>query len=121
MKLSSDSHRQLHRLLILGLVIALSAGACSTTNRRVIKNPELNHYDRQSGQYTNLFRAKYGKLEETEFDRIDFRQPHEKGVRKYAFLSDPRGDIDRTKAMIHLNILLLPIFLCFNLLLTTFK
>jgi len=29
-------------------------------------------------------------------DNIDFRKPHEKGARKYAFLSNPKGDIDRT-------------------------
>ena len=97
MNLSSSSHRKLHKLSVLCLAVAFATCACTTTNRRVIKNPELNHYDRQSGQYANLFPAKYGKLEETEFDAIDFRQPHEKGVRTYAFLSDPRGDIDRTK------------------------
>jgi N-acyl-phosphatidylethanolamine-hydrolysing phospholipase D len=85
------------KLSVLYLAIAFAAAACTTANRRVIKNPKLNHYDRQSGQYVNLFPAKYGYLEETEFDRIDFRRPHEKGVRHYAFLSNPKGDIDRTK------------------------
>jgi L-ascorbate metabolism protein UlaG (beta-lactamase superfamily) len=47
--------------------------------------------------YQNLFPPKYGYLEETEFDRIDFRKPHEKGVKEYSILSDPRGDIDRTR------------------------
>jgi L-ascorbate metabolism protein UlaG (beta-lactamase superfamily) len=63
----------------------------------VIKNPEINSWNAEQRRYVNLFQPQYGKLEETEFDSIDFRQPHEKGVRKYAFLSDPRGDIDRTK------------------------
>ena len=86
-----------HGFAVLCLTVALAAGACTTTNRRVIKNPELNHYNWQQRQYENLFPAKYSYLEETEYGTIDFRQPHEKGVRKYAFLSDPRGDIDRTK------------------------
>jgi N-acyl-phosphatidylethanolamine-hydrolysing phospholipase D len=97
MKLSTSSYRHIHKLSVLCLALALFCGACSTTNRRIIRNPELDHYDRQSGQYENLFPSKYRHLEQTEFDGIDFRQPHEKGVRKYAFLSDPKGDIDRTK------------------------
>jgi L-ascorbate metabolism protein UlaG (beta-lactamase superfamily) len=47
--------------------------------------------------YKNLFPPKYGYLEETEFDRVDFRKPHEKGVKEYALVTDPKGDIDRTK------------------------
>ncbi|MGD9045598.1 MAG: MBL fold metallo-hydrolase [Desulfobacterales bacterium] len=47
--------------------------------------------------YKNLFPPKYGYLEETEFDEIDFRKPHEKGVKEYSFVTDPKGDIDRTK------------------------
>ena len=89
--------RQTRNLPILCLAVLFALGACTTTERRVLKNPKLNHYDWQRQRYTNLFPAKYGYLEETEFDSIDFRKPHEKGVRKYAFLSDPRGDIDRTK------------------------
>ena len=89
--------RHHHWLVVLLLAVLFGVGACTSSGRRVIKNQNLNHYDYQSGQYVNLFPAKYGYLEESEFDSIDFRQPHERGVRKYAFLSDPRGDIDRTK------------------------
>ena len=45
----------------------------------------------------NLFPPKYHGNEKTDFDNIDFRKPHEKGSRKYRLLSDPDGDIDRTK------------------------
>ena len=79
------------------LLLIITIAACSTPERRVIKNPEMNSWNAEQRRYVNLFQPQYGKLEETEFDSIDFRQPHEKGVRKYAFLSDPRGDIDRTK------------------------
>ena len=70
--------------------------ACST-NRRIIKNPELDDWDGERMRYKNLFPPKYGYLEETEYDSIDFREPHEKGVKEYSLLTDPRGDIDRTK------------------------
>ena len=79
------------------LLLIVTIAACSTPKRRVIKNPEMNSWNAEQRRYVNLFQPQYGKLEETEFDSIDFRQPHEKGLRKYAFLSDPRGDIDRTK------------------------
>ena len=94
---SSRSSVRILKLSVLCLAVAYGSIACTTTNRRVFKNPELNHYDSQRNRYVNLFPPHYEHLEETEFDSIDFRQPHEKGVRKYAFLSDPRGDIDRTK------------------------
>ena len=97
MNLSAPPYRSIIRLSTVCFTIVLIAAACTSTNRRVIKNPELNHYQRQRGRYNNLFPAKYKFLEKSEFDNIDFRQPHEKGVRKYAFLSDPKGDIDRTK------------------------
>jgi L-ascorbate metabolism protein UlaG (beta-lactamase superfamily) len=97
MNLSDMSQRPILTISTFCLVIVFAFNACTSINRRVIKNPELNHYDRQHGRYENLFPPKYHHLEETEFDKIDFRQPHEKGIRKYAFLSDPRGDIDRTK------------------------
>ena len=79
------------------LLLILAITACTAPERRVIKNPEMNSWNAEQRRYVNLFQPQYGKLEETEFDSIDFRRPHEKGVRKYAFLSDPRGDIDRTK------------------------
>ena len=44
-----------------------------------------------------MFPPQYGYLEETEYDSLDFRKPHEMGVKKYSLLTDPRGDIDRTK------------------------
>ena len=70
--------------------------AC-TTHRRVIKNDALDDWDGKRMRYKNLFPPEYGYLEETEYDRIDFRKPHEKGVKEYSLLTDPRGDIDRTK------------------------
>ena len=97
MKFNRITNRHAHKFAILCLTVSLAAVACITTNRRIIKNPELNHYDWQHHRYINLFPAKFRYLEKTEFDSIDFRKPHEKGVRQYAFLSDPRGDIDRTK------------------------
>ena len=81
----------------LCLLLILAITACTAPERRVIKNPEMNSWNAEQRRYVNLFQPQYSKLEETEFDAIDFRRPHEKGVRKYAFLSDPRGDIDRTK------------------------
>jgi N-acyl-phosphatidylethanolamine-hydrolysing phospholipase D len=47
--------------------------------------------------YKNLFPPKYGYLEETEYDHIDFLKPHERKPHNYRLLADPRGeDIDRT-------------------------
>jgi L-ascorbate metabolism protein UlaG (beta-lactamase superfamily) len=77
-------------------VMLFGITACSA-NRRVIENPELDHWDSSRRMYQNLFPPKYGYLEETEFDRIDFRKPYEKGVKEYSFVSDPKGDIDRTR------------------------
>jgi L-ascorbate metabolism protein UlaG (beta-lactamase superfamily) len=45
----------------------------------------------------NLFPPTYGYLEESEFDKIEFRQPHEIGTREYTLVTDPGGDIDRSK------------------------
>jgi L-ascorbate metabolism protein UlaG (beta-lactamase superfamily) len=81
---------------ILFLALLVITGGC-TTHRRVIKNESLEDWDGKRMRYKNLFPPEYGYLEETEFDRIDFRKPHEKGVKKYSLLTDPRGDIDRTK------------------------
>ena len=57
----------------------------------------MNQWNATKRRFVNLFQPKYGYLEETEFDQIEFRKPHEMGTRKYAILSDPRGDIDRSK------------------------
>ena len=84
-----------HRLLYLSLILAITARAAP--ERRVIKNPEMNQWNATKRRYVNLFQPEYGYLEETEFDQIEFRKPHEMGTRKYAILSDPRGDIDRSK------------------------
>ena len=97
MTLSVGPYRSILKFSTLCFAIAFAAAACTSANRSVIENPELNHFNGQRRHYVNLFPAKYSYLEQTEFDSIDFRQPHEKGVRKYAFLSDPKGDIDRTK------------------------
>jgi len=82
--------------IILCIVMLSVPSACST-NRRIIKNPKLDDWDGERMRYKNLFPPQYGYLEETEYDSIDFRKPHEKGVKEYSLLSDPRGDIDRTK------------------------
>jgi hypothetical protein len=84
-----------HLLLYLSLILAIAA--CSAPERRLIKNPEMNQWNATKRRYVNLFQPQYGYLEETEFDQIEFRKPHEMGTRKYAILSDPRGDIDRSK------------------------
>ncbi len=84
-----------HLLLYLSLILAITA--CAAPGRRVIKNPEMNQWNATKRRYVNLFQPEYGYLEETEFDQIEFRKPHEIGTRKYAVLSDPRGDIDRSK------------------------
>ncbi len=71
--------------------------ACAASNRRVILNPDLDQWDGKRWRYVNLFPPKYGHLEETEYDKIEFRKPHEIGEREYAFHEDPRGGIDRSK------------------------
>jgi L-ascorbate metabolism protein UlaG (beta-lactamase superfamily) len=84
-----------HSLACVMLVMILTA--CAASFRPVIVNPELNQWDGKRMRYTNLFPPKYGYLEETEFDKIEFRKPHEIGEREYALVTDPRGDIDRSK------------------------
>jgi L-ascorbate metabolism protein UlaG (beta-lactamase superfamily) len=83
--------------LLLYLSLILTIAACGAPERRVIKNPDMNQWNGEQRRYMNLFQPQYGYLEETEFDQIEFRKPHEMGTRKYAILSDPRGDIDRSK------------------------
>jgi L-ascorbate metabolism protein UlaG (beta-lactamase superfamily) len=99
-EISIKNSRQPDRLVffrcILCIILIVVVCAC-TSNRRVIKNEALDDWDGRRMRYKNLFPAKYGYLEETEYDRIDFRKPHEKGVKEYSILTDPRGDIDRTK------------------------
>ena len=85
----------IHPFLCAVLVVSLTA--CAASYRPVIINPKLNQWDGQRGRYKNLFPPKYGYLEQSEYDRIEFRQPHEIGTREYSLVSDPRGDIDRTK------------------------
>jgi len=82
--------------MLLGLLLLMLICHCSP-QRRIIENPDIDHWDVEQKHYKNLFPPKYHYLEETEYDAIDFRLPHEKGTKKYALLSDPRGDIDRTK------------------------
>ena len=85
----------IHTLLCGALLVSLTA--CAASYRPVIINPELNQWDGKRGRYMNLFPPTYGYLEESEFDKIEFRQPHEIGTRQYSLVTDPRGDIDRTK------------------------
>jgi len=83
-------------ILFFWLFLVVSIGACAPANLRVIKNPESDNWDGKRGMYQNLFPPRYGYLEETEYDRIDFLEPHERKPHKYKLLEDPRGDIDRT-------------------------
>ena len=78
------------------LILLVSMAACTPANLRVIKNPEMHNWDGKQGRYQNLFPPRYGYLEETEYDRIDFLKPHERRPHKYKIHPDPRGDIDRT-------------------------
>ena len=82
--------------LLCGVMVA-SLTACAASYRPVIINPELNQWDGKRGRYVNLFPPAYGYLEESEYDKIEFRQPHEIGTREYSLVTDPRGDIDRAK------------------------
>jgi N-acyl-phosphatidylethanolamine-hydrolysing phospholipase D len=85
----------LSRLLLYFALIVLTS-ACVAENRRVIKNPEMDHWDGRRGRHKNLFPPEYAYLEETEYDRIDFLKPHERKPFKYKLLKNPKGDIDRT-------------------------
>lgn len=69
---------------------------CQSANHRVIMNPDFDNARKlkKENDY-NLFPPKYSPLEETELDKIDFREPNEKGVRSYKLIHDPKGDIDR--------------------------
>ena len=78
------------------LFILISMAACAPANLRVIKNPDMQNWDSKQGRYQNLHPPRYGYLEETEYDRIDFLEPHERRPHKYKIHPDPRGDIDRT-------------------------
>jgi len=84
-----------HTFLCGTLVILITA--CAASYRPVITNPELNQWDGKRWRYKNLYPPTYGYLEESEFDQIEFRQPHEIGTREYSLVTDPRGDIDRSK------------------------
>lgn len=84
-----------HPLFCVWLMVTFAA--CAASYRPVIINPELDQWDAKRMRYVNLFPPRYGYLEESEFDKIEFRKPHEIGVREYALVTDPRGDIDRSK------------------------
>ncbi len=88
-----------YRIFLRGaflLSLLVSLAACAPANLRVIENPEMDNWDGKQGRYQNLFPPKYGYLEETDYDRIDFLEPHERRPHEYSLLQDPRGDIDRT-------------------------
>ena len=97
----------LKNALLFFLVVTMAA--CAQANLRVIKNPEMKNWDGKQGRYQNLHPPRYGYLEETEYDHIDFLEPHERKPHKYRIHPDPRGDIDRTLVMTLLNSLLLRI------------
>jgi L-ascorbate metabolism protein UlaG (beta-lactamase superfamily) len=83
--------------LLFYVGLAMIVAACAAPKRRVIVNPELDQWDGNRWEYASLFPSTYGYMEESEFDRIEFRKPHEIGETEYKFYHDPRGDIDRTK------------------------
>ena len=80
--------------LVVILLCLLSA--CASTAHRTIRNPEVDHWDGKRMRYKNLFAPKYGYMSETEYDRIDFRLPHERKTRTYRLVHNPKGDIDRS-------------------------
>ena len=81
---------------IFYFLLAVLLCACVPDNLRVIKNPEMSNWDGKQGMYQNLHPPRFGYLEETEYDRIDFLEPHERRPHTYRIHPDPRGDIDRT-------------------------
>jgi len=81
---------------VFWLIMVVAMAACAPANLRVIKNPEMKNWDGKQGRYQNLNPPRYGRLEETAYDRIDFLEPHERRPHKYKIHPDPRGDIDRT-------------------------
>ena len=83
-------------IYIICLLLTFCFCACAPSNLRVIKNPEMNNWDGKQGMYRNLHPPRYGYLEETEYDQIDFLEPHERRPHEYKIHPDPRGDIDRT-------------------------
>jgi L-ascorbate metabolism protein UlaG (beta-lactamase superfamily) len=96
-RIQSERFTSIFFRFLLCLLLILAITACAASNRRVIVNPELDQWDGKRWRYVNLFPPKYGYLEETEYDKIEFRKPHEIDQREYALLTDPRGDIDRSK------------------------
>jgi len=88
--------RPIYARFVFCLVLIMAMAACASAKRRVIVNPQLDQWDGKRWEYVSLFPSTYGYLEESEFDKIEFRKPHERGQREYKFFHDPRGDIDRT-------------------------
>ena len=83
--------------ILLCILVVLYLTACAAPKRRVIVNPELEQWDGKRWEYVPLFPSTYGYLEESEFDKVEFRKPHEIGALEYKYMQDPHGDIDRTK------------------------
>ena len=78
------------------VTLVLIVSAC-VTQRRVVRNEALDDWDGRRMQYKNLFPPRYSMGEETEYDRIDFLQPHERKSHTYRLVKNPKGgDIDRT-------------------------
>ena len=88
-------HKWIQIFLFVTLLTIITA--CAASYRPVIINSDLDQWDGKRMRYVNLFPPKYGYLEESEFDKIEYRKPHEIGEREYALVTDPRGDIDRSK------------------------
>ena len=88
-------HKWIQIFLFVTLLTIITA--CKASYRPVIINSDLDQWDGKRMRYVNLFPPKYAYLEESEFDKIEYRKPHEIGDREYALVTDPRGDIDRSK------------------------
>lgn len=78
------------------IVLLCSLTSCASVCRRTIKNPKLNHWDKERKIYTNLFPPKFVRGVITEYDSVDFLRSNEKKPRSYYFVHPPKGDIDRT-------------------------
>lgn len=82
--------------ILVGILILCSLNACAAAGHRVIRNPDLDHWDGRRTRYKNLYPPKYGYMSKTEYDRIDFRRPEERKARTYRLVHNPEGDIDRS-------------------------
>lgn len=84
-----------YRIILVVILVGILS-ACAPTPHSTIRNPGVDHWDGQRMRYKNLYAPKYRKHSQTEYDRIDFRKPHERSARTYRLVHNPEGDIDRS-------------------------